>query len=117
VAAGTRALNLALRFLLELCALAALAYGGWAAGGGWPVELGLAIALPLAAAVYWGALIAPRARWRLPDPWRAVAELVLWIPAAAALALAGHPLLAAVFAVVTAANLALLAILGQRTTA
>jgi hypothetical protein len=111
------AANLALRFLLELCALAALGYGGWAAGNAWPARLALAIALPLAAAVYWGALIAPRARWRLGDPWRSVAELVLWIPAAVSLALSGHPVLAAVFAVVTAANLALLAVLGLRGTA
>lgn len=51
-------INLAVRFLLELAALASLAYWGWTqADGGWRYLL--AIGLPLLAAVLWGTLAVP----------------------------------------------------------
>jgi hypothetical protein len=113
----TRAINLGVRFLLELTALAALAYWGWHVGPNTAARLALAVAAPLAAAVYWGLLISPKARWRAGDPARAVLELGLWVPAVLALAVVGHPLAATVFATATAANVALLFAWRQRGTA
>jgi hypothetical protein len=46
--------NLLLRFLLELCALAALGYWGFKTGGGMAAKVGLGIGAPLAAALVWG---------------------------------------------------------------
>jgi hypothetical protein len=99
-----RAFNLGLRFLLELLALGALAYGGWQAPGpGWPRVL-LAIALPLLAAVVWGRWVAPKASHPIPDPQRLIPEWVVFGGATVALAVTGHYLLAALFAVLAAAN-------------
>jgi hypothetical protein len=112
-----KAVNLGVRFLLELTALAALGLWGWRVAPNPATGFALALLVPLAAAVYWGLLISPKARWRVRDPGRAVLELGLWLPAAFALAAVGHPLLAAAFAAVTAANVALLFAWEQRGTA
>jgi hypothetical protein len=85
------ALNLGLRFVLELCMLVAL--GIW----GFSENIVLGIAAPLAAAVVWGFWIAPKASRRLRDPLRLVVELLLFGAAGVALAAAGHRLAAAIF--------------------
>ena len=54
--------NLALRFLLELAALAAMSWWGWETGGSTAARLALAIVFPLAVAFVWGTFIAPKAR-------------------------------------------------------
>jgi ABC-type glucose/galactose transport system permease subunit len=52
---GTAWANATLAFLLELAALALLAWGGWRLGGGAGALRGvLAVGLPVAAAVLWG---------------------------------------------------------------
>src|ERR1700742_4156625 len=56
---GPRAANLAVRFALELCMLAALGYTGFQLGDGIATGTALAVALPLAAAIVWGVAIAP----------------------------------------------------------
>jgi Protein of unknown function (DUF2568) len=99
-----RGLNLGLRFLLEVCALVALGYGGWHAGGPVWLRLGLAVVLPLTAAIIWGRWVAPKASRPLPDPRRLVPEWVVFGGATVALAATGHPLLAALLAVLAAAN-------------
>jgi uncharacterized protein DUF2568 len=50
----------------------------------------------LPAAVVWGALVAPKARWPVPIPTRVVIELVLFATAAGALVVAGQPLAAVI---------------------
>jgi hypothetical protein len=99
-----RAVNLLLRFVLELGALAALAYAGWQTPASFWVRLLVAIALPLAAAVVWGQWVAPKARRPIPDPLRLVPEWAVFGGAAVALAVTGHPVLAAALAVLAAAN-------------
>ena len=106
-------LNDGLRFLLELSALAALAYWGFTAAGGVSRWV-LAFAAPLVMAVAWGAFIAPRAALRVEDPVRIVAEVLIFGVAVAALAAAGRPRLAIAFAVMVAVHLALTFPLGQR---
>ncbi|WP_405009343.1 DUF2568 domain-containing protein [Kitasatospora sp. NBC_01539] len=104
--------NLLVRFLLELCALAALAVGGWAAPGPVVVRALLAVVLPLAAALLWGRYAAPNAPVKSPAAWLLTQLLVLG-GAVLALALAGHPLAAALLAGAAAVNTALLVALGR----
>lgn len=99
-----RALHLLLRFTLELCAFAALAYGGWQVPAPTWVRLLLAIALPLAAAVAWGQWVAPRARRPVPDPVRLVPEWAVFGGAAVALAATRHPVLAVALVLTAAGN-------------
>jgi hypothetical protein len=98
-----RAANLALRFFLELAALAALAYWGW--GVTWV----LAIAAPAAWIVLWATFGSPKARVKLSAPWRIVFEAIVFGAAAAALWAAGQEIWGIALAVAWAVNRALLA--------
>ncbi len=60
------------------------------------------------AAVVWGMFIAPKAPRRLTDPAKLLVELALFAAAAVGFAFVGHPVLAAVLAVVFVANTAVL---------
>ena len=77
--------NLAVRFLLELCALGALATWGWQASADIVVKVLLAVGAPLAAATAWGRWVAPRATGRLRDPARLGVEVAVFGAAAAGL--------------------------------
>jgi hypothetical protein len=95
---GLRSVTLTVRFLCELAMLAALGYWGFTVGegtGAWVLGVGA----PLLAAVVWGALVAPKARWPVPIGSRVVIELVLFGAAVGALAVAGQPVLAVVLGV------------------
>jgi hypothetical protein len=61
---GLRAANLALRFLLELGALAAVGYWGWETGDG-AMRWVLAAAAVGAIVVVWWLYVAPKARFDL----------------------------------------------------
>jgi len=102
------AVNLGVRFLLELAMLVALGWVGGEIGSSWVIRVGLAIALPLVAAVVWGMFIAPKAPRRLTDPAKLLVELLLFSGACVGLAAVGHPWLAAAFAIVVAVNTAVL---------
>ena len=105
-----KAANLGLRFVLELCLLAALAYVGL------QVSIALSVVLPLAAAALWGLFVAPRARFPLPlGAWIGV-QVALFGGAVAALIAVGSALLGILFGVVVAANLALVLFWHQRDT-
>lgn len=105
-----KAANLGLRFLLELCLLAALAYVGL------QVSVVLSIVLPVVAAVLWGLFVAPRARFPLPlSSWLGV-QIVLFGGAVAGLIAVGSAPLGVVFGIAVAANLALVLFWHQRDT-
>ena len=99
-----QALNYTVRFLLELCALAALGYWGFVTGQGMAAKWLLGLGAPLLAAVAWGAFVAPKARWPAREPWRLLVEIFVFGAAAAGLWAAGQPLLAVVLAVVYMLN-------------
>ena len=99
--------NLGLSFLLELCALAALAYWGFQVSSGLIMAVVLGIGAPLLMAGVWGRFAAPASRTRLPMPALLVLKLAIFALAAAALAIAGQPVPAAVFGVVIMINLGL----------
>ncbi len=102
-----RAANLGVRFLLELCLLAALAVVGWRLGGPVVLQVLLAVLLPAVAASLWGLWVAPRAKIRLADPARFAVEASLFAVASAGLALVGHLVLGGLLAAAYAVNVAL----------
>ena len=106
-------LNLGVRFLLELVALAALAYWGFHSGSGTGAKVALAIGAPLCMAVVWGLFAAPRAAITLAAPIRFVLGLAILCLTALALGAAGQRALAAAFAVIIVFNAALLALWKQ----
>lgn len=99
-----KAINLAIRFLLELCALAALGYAGYRAPLPEVGKIALAIAAPLALAILWGLFAAHKAKYPPPRFWKALVGVVLLEAAALALALVGQVVLAAVFGAVILVN-------------
>jgi Protein of unknown function (DUF2568) len=106
--------NLAVAFLLELCALAALGYWGFhtGSGSGTGAKVALGIGAPLLAAIVWGMFVAPKATVKLPAPAQLALKVAIFGLAAAGLALAGQPGWAWAFGLVVVANLALVRALG-----
>jgi hypothetical protein len=97
--------NLLLAFLVELVALGIFAWWGWETGGTTLARWLLAIGLPVVTAVIW-ALFAARTATRGTPVVRWIVKVLVFGLAGAALWSLGHPLLAVVFVVVVAANLA-----------
>ena len=93
-----RGANLVLRFILELSALAATTYWGFANASGltqWVLGRGA----PAAVAVVWGLFVSPKAKIEFPHPARFSIELLVFAAAALALAAADQPMLAVILAV------------------
>jgi hypothetical protein len=106
------ALNLGLRFLLELCGIAALAAWGWSVSDALPLRLAAAVLAPAVLIVVWALVVAPRARNPVPQTSRMLIGTVLLLACAGLLAVAGPVGLAAAFAAANIANTALLLALG-----
>ena len=104
-----RATNLLLRFLLELSALAALGYGGARLGGSTRTKSLFAAGAVSVAALAWGGFVAPNASADVHPAIRWAVELTVFGAAAGGLAACGRARLAAVVAVLYAANRALMA--------
>lgn len=107
--------NLALRFMVEMAAYAALGY--WGASNPIPLlgRVALAALAPLAAMVLWSRLLAPKARWRLRDPLAVVSELAIFAGAAVALGVAGPVGPSEAFIAVAVINTILVRFLEPRT--
>lgn len=105
-------LNLTLRFLLELCGIAALAAWGWSVSDVLPVRLAAALLAPALLIAAWAVVVAPKARNAVPQTTRMLIGTVLLLVCAGLLALAGQALLGALFAVVNLVNTGLLLALG-----
>jgi hypothetical protein len=99
--------NLALRFVCELAALAALAVWGAQASDDPALQVLLGITAPMAVVAVWGMWVAPRASRRAPDPARAAIEVVVFGAAVAGLVDAGHPALGVALGVLAAVTGAL----------
>ncbi len=96
--------NLLLRFLLELCILAAVGFWGVKAGSQTAIKIGLGVGTPLLFALVWGIFMAPASSSRLQEPWLLIAELIIFGLAIVALYQAGQPTLAGVFGLVYLIN-------------
>jgi Protein of unknown function (DUF2568) len=108
-----KGMNLLVRFLLELCLLAAVGYWGFKTNSGWAMKLIFGIGLPILIAVLWGLFIAPRAT----DPLRGLSylalELILLGSGAVALFASGKPTLGWVYTIILVVNKALLVLWKQ----
>ncbi len=107
-----RGANLALKFVLELAAFAALAYWGAQAGGG-AASILLALAAPAVAVALWAVFAAPRSERRLPAAGRIPFELAVFAVAVVALVAAGAVTAGLVLGSLALVNAALLTLLGQ----
>jgi len=96
--------TLALRFLLELCALGALAYWGFSTGDSLLMKILLGLGSPLLAAVLWGLFVAPKAAVSVPAPVHFAPQVLVFGAAVAALVFAGQAMLGWIFAVVVVLN-------------
>jgi hypothetical protein len=101
---GLRAANLTLAFAVELAMLAAFAVAGWGATSILWLRLALAVGLPALAIALWAVWGAPKAKTRLKRGGLALFKLVLFGLATLAWALAGLPLIAAIFGTLAAIN-------------
>jgi hypothetical protein len=110
--AGLRAGNLALKFGVELAALASLGYWGASLGGSLPSAVMMALA-PAAMIALWGRVAAPKASWRLSLSARIPLELTMLLGAAVGLLAAGENAVAAIVATAVVLNAVLLTALGQ----
>jgi hypothetical protein len=109
---AVRAGNLALKFGLELAAVASLAYWGAALDGSLLPAIMVVLA-PAAMIVCWGLFAAPKASRRLPLSTRIPFELSILLGAAVSLLAAGADALAGVMATAVVLNTVLLSALGQ----
>lgn len=97
--------NLALKFLLELAALASFTIWGAESESG-ALAVAHAIIAPLIVALLWGRLAAPRSRHRLPRATRIPFELTVFALAVVALAVSDHVAWALGLGIVMAINAA-----------
>jgi hypothetical protein len=112
-AAGLRGAALALRFLLELGVYGSVLAWGLRPGSGWEIRLLAGVSGALLLAVAWAVLASPRALRPLHG-LPLVAFEVAWFGAGVlALAAAAGPLPAVVFAVLYAADVAVLRPFGR----
>jgi hypothetical protein len=95
-----RATALALRFLLELTALGALAVWGFTMDASLPLRVLTGIGAPLVAAVAWGLFVSPKAKIPVSPATRYAIELLVFVTAFFAIAAAGSPSIGFTFLVV-----------------
>jgi hypothetical protein len=108
--------NLGLRFLVELCALAAMAYWGFHTGKGYAVKGILGIGLPLIAAILWGMFVSPKASMPTTGSIRLMLEIIILGSGGIALYAAGNHKLALIYGIVVMVNLAFIYIWNQHAT-
>ncbi|MEU9841972.1 YrdB family protein [Actinomadura sp. NPDC048032] len=101
------AANEGLAFLLELAAIAALAWWGFTTGGNVLVNIVLGLGAPAAAIVLWGMFAAPRARFKIPLPLVLLVKAAVFGAGALAFHGVGHTAAAVAFAVIAVVNTAL----------
>ena len=100
--------NLLVRFLLELCMLAAVGYWGFKTQSGWVLKVLLGIGLPVFIAILWALFVAPKATYPLQGLARLGVELILFGAGAFALFASGKANLGWIYVAVLAMNEALL---------
>jgi Protein of unknown function (DUF2568) len=104
--------NVVLRFLLELCVLAAVAFWGATTSLRVPARIALAVSLPLIVAVIWALVVSPGVRIDL-GPLRLGVELVIFAAGVAALLTRGRIVLGLLLAVLYVGNKILMTVWDQ----
>jgi hypothetical protein len=100
--------NLLVRFLLELCMLAAIGYWGFKTGSDTAMKMILGIGLPLLIAIVWGSFLSPKAAYPMRGVSRELLELALFSSGAAALFAGGVAHLGWIYTVILVVNKLLL---------
>jgi hypothetical protein len=108
------ALALAVRFVLELCAVASVAVWGWQLVDPMALKVLLSIVAAAVVIAVWGTFVSPRARYPVPDPAWLVIEVLVFLAAALALVAVGDPVGGVILLAVYALDLAALKALGER---
>jgi hypothetical protein len=108
--------NLAVRFVLELCAYASLAYWGVSRNAPVSERTALAVFTPLAAMAVWSAWLAPKARRHLSESAALILELIVFGLAATALASSSSVTFGVLLGAAAAANAVLLRLIGHKIT-
>jgi hypothetical protein len=108
-----KTLNLLVRFLLELCMLAAVGYWGFKVHSGWTTKIIFGIGLPILIAAVWGLFVAPKAIYPLSGASHVAISLLLLSAGAVALFAAGKANLGWVYLIVLAVNQILLLVWKQ----
>ncbi|WP_088044459.1 YrdB family protein [Bacillus sp. EAC] len=108
-----KSVNLAIRFLLELCALISLGYWGFHVGSNVYTKFLFGIGSPLLLALLWGTFISPKASFKLPEPYRFILELIIFAVASSALYIADKTILAILIGMIFVINRILLIIWKQ----
>jgi uncharacterized protein DUF2568 len=103
-----KALNLVIRFLLELCMLAAFGDWGFKTGSGWALKIIFGIGLPVLIAILWWLA------WRLRGISRLTLELTLLGSGAIALFASGRQDLAWLYTIVLVVNKLLMIVWKQQ---
>jgi hypothetical protein len=106
-------LNLAVRFVVELLGVGFVGYWGFTASDDMLTAALLGIGAVIIFAVVWGLFLAPNATRGLNRTQKNVIGTLVLLVAAAALALAGQPVIASVYAVVVVVNAIVLLRLGD----
>jgi uncharacterized protein DUF2568 len=102
-----KTLNLAVRFLLELCMLAAVGYWGFKTRAGL-MRIVLGIGLPILLIVIWSLFVAPKAAYPLRGIPHMLLSLILLGSGALALFASGRADLGWVYAIILIVNQVLL---------
>jgi hypothetical protein len=95
-----KGINLLIRFLLELCMLAAVSYWGFITHSAWGMKLLFGIGLPALMAVIWGVFMAPKSTHRLSGIPFTVMDFILLGSGAVALYASGQTSLAWIYTAV-----------------
>ncbi len=103
-------LNLGVRFLLELCMLAAVGYWGFKTNSAWWMKILFGIGLPVLIAVLWGMFLAPKATRPLSGVSFLALEMLLFASGALALFASGKPILGWAYTITLIVNKILLTI-------
>ncbi|MFJ7744644.1 YrdB family protein [Peribacillus sp. NPDC097295] len=106
-------INIALRFILEVCALVFFTYWGFQSSQGILKKLVLGIGSPMLIAIIWGVFGSPAAPIPAQVFLRILLELLIFGLATLALYSSGKPTLAIIYAIIVVINLILLYIWDQ----
>ena len=101
-------INLTARFGLELIGIGAIGFGAASLTNAVPARAVLGLGAAIALVVVWALVVAPKADNPIPQDVRILIGSALLLVAAGALALAGHPQAAGLFAVAIIVNTILL---------
>ena len=108
-----KSINVAIRFLLEICVLAAVCYWGFKINSNWLLNILMGIGIPLLIAIVWGMFGAPKAANHLTGFSLLALEIIVFGSGVAALNATKNYSLAWGFVVVVIVNRILMFVWGQ----